>query len=227
MGIVKAASIRTDIDYNIHKDSQSLIPAVTTIVAKCLALYSDKLSALRTYYSLLFSDAGVKDKSMNRFAKLYDCTTHQSILPKINILAKREHVDLSHWEESALQFGIVFDNVDILMRPRRESSKKANTMYHMVQAIAVQERVKADEKGPPLISIDNIKPSDVMVSSSDSAAMKDLMVQRVVHILAELPRLAAADITLASEKHQYSEQMSKPSPMVRKQFGFQFDLNSN
>lgn len=157
----------------------------------------------------------MKDVSMNRLAKLYDCATHQSILPKINILAERHHVDLSQWVQQSLEYSIVFDNVDIMMRPRRESSVNCNKMHHMVQAIAVQERVKNVEKSPPLISIDEITPADVMVTSSDEKILKDIMVEQVKKMIAQCPGLAAVKVPLANEEHEYSEAMTKKSPMVR------------
>lgn len=161
----------------------------------------------------MFTDGGMKDASMNRLAKLYDCTTHQSILPKINALGKRHLFDLGKWTAEGIEYSIVFDNVDILTRPRRESAKVSNKMHHMVQAMAVQERVKVPEKKPPAIPIDSIKPGDVIAKAEDEQQLRRLMVDYVKRILQqECPGISS--LTLEPEEHQYSHLMKKPTPMV-------------
>ena len=93
-------------------------------------------------YNIILHDGGTKEQTIDRLAKLYDCTTHQSILPKLNILASRYDLELKEWIADGTKFSIVLDNVDSYVKPRRETKDKGNVMYHMVQAIAVADRVK-------------------------------------------------------------------------------------
>lgn len=102
------------------KTIASTRPALTTTIGKCLGIYSKHLSAQRFYYSILLSNGGLKDASINRLAKLYDCTTHQNLLPKLNAIADRYDIGLQQWVKKNQQFGIVFDNVDVYVTPRRE-----------------------------------------------------------------------------------------------------------
>lgn len=199
-----------------QKTIQSITPAITSVIGKCLGIYSRKLSALRTFYSLMLSHGGVLDTTMNRLARLYDCTTHQSLQPKLNELAKRYNLDLMEWIKQNKGFAIVFDNVDVFTKPRSASASKSNTMFHMVQAIAVKERVEAtgSDLGPPHITVENIKPADVIPSEGDYSNLKGLMVNEVLKIWSEIPGLQKVKMPMKSEKHKYTHMMNKKSEMV-------------
>lgn len=163
-------------------------------------------------YGLILSNGGITNSSMNRMAKLYDCTTSQNLLGKLNKMASRYAVDLDTWDE----FGIVVDNVDIFVKPRREMSTKTNQMFHMVQAIAVEERVQASIlDNAPAISVDKIQPDDVLPSETDKSRVRNLMCSKVIQIWSTMPALKDIDVAPPQEHHQYSEHMSKRSNQVR------------
>lgn len=213
--VVRTACTRKNQADMKQKNVQSVTAAITTVIGKCLGIYNKNLSALRTFYTFLLSDGGLTNIAMNRLAKLYDCTTHQSFLPKLNALSSRTNFDLQHWIAQKTEFGIVFDNVDVLVRPRMESSNKSNNMFHMVQAIAVKERVVAQhtDRGP-LVLVDDLKPSHVVPSMIDYTNMKRMLVNEVMTIWSTIPALQRLKLPIESEKHTYSHLMSKRSELV-------------
>lgn len=163
-------------------------------------------------YGLILSDGGMTNVGINRMAKLYDTITHHGLLRKLNDMAKRYNVDLNKFVE----FGIVLDNVDMYVKPRAETAKTSNTMHHMVQAIAVEERVQpsVSDSNCPAIPVENIQPKDIIPSLSDSERLKELMVKEVLRIWSEMPALKNVDFEEAEETHQYTAQMSQPSNLV-------------
>lgn len=187
-----------------------LRPAVTALIGKCLGIYSDKFAALRTFYSLILSDGGITDAAMNRLARLYDCVTHQSIINKLTAMAARYDIPMNSWRE----FSIVLDNVDIYVKPRQETATKSNTMHHMVQAIAVEDRVFSDHlRRQSLVDIDKLKPSVIYPTTQDQQAVRKLMFNKVLEILGTLP--AAADLNIkVDHSHKYSAEMKKKSEQV-------------
>ena len=51
---------------------QSLEPVLTTVMAKCLGVVSDKNSLYRYVYSTVLQTGGATQSSMNQSAKVYD-----------------------------------------------------------------------------------------------------------------------------------------------------------
>lgn len=198
------------------KTLSSLVPAITSTIGKCLGIYSRSLSAQRTFYSLILSNGGITDACMNRLAKLADTVTHQSVLTKLNGMAKRYDAHLKNWP----QFSIVVDNVDMLVRPRREDSSKSNKMYHMVQAIAVKDRVITqidDNSRLPTVSVQNIKPADVYPQQEDVKQLTELMISTVVRVLGEMPALEHLKLDQIPNIHKFSSQTSRKSHSVSNQ----------
>lgn len=199
------------------KTRESIIPAVTAVIAKCVGIYSRRLSSMRTFYSIVLSQGGVTAVTMNRLARLYDCTTYQSVLPKLNLIAEGYLVDLNEWIVRRKEFAVVFDNVDMYVKPRMESKSKSNTMSHMVQAIAVQERVEAKDKGEPHTYIDDIKASELVPTAREMEKMRRLMVDEVLRVWSAIPGLKDVKLELRDETHEYSTFMKKKSQLVSNQ----------
>lgn len=194
------------------KTPEYLVPAITTLLGKCLGIYSDNFSALRTYYSLILSNGGLTDATMNRLARMYDCVTHQNIIKKLSAMAERYDASMKTWKE----FNIVLDNVDIYVKPRREASNRSNTMHHMVQAIAVKDRVlttKTNENRQPMVDIENLQPSHVYPTANDRKAVEQLMCDKIIDVLVEMPAVAKLGISI-DHSHQHSAEMKQKSELV-------------
>ena len=108
------------------------------------------------------------------------------------------------------------DNVDMLVKPRHDDSSKSNKMYHMVQAIAVKDRVLTqadDDSSQPAISVERLQLTDVYPDQSDQESLRGLFIDMVIQILGEMPALQNLDLT-KPHKHMYSTQMSTKSDVV-------------
>jgi hypothetical protein len=89
-------------------------------------------------------------------------------------------------------------------------------MNHMVQAIAVSERVKPDASisQAARIPIDDLKARDVYPTQSDDITLKEMMVAKVLEIIARLPALKEVPLKSPSESHKYSAETSKKTNIV-------------
>lgn len=207
------ACTRKDQHKRTQKSIESVTPAITTVVGKCLGIYSKRLSAQRTFYSLVLSDGGLTDVAMNRLAKLYDCVTHQALLPKVDSIASGFDRDINTWKQDGKQFSIVFDNIDIYIRRRKESSTSTNLMQNMVQAIAVLDRIISDSSRDHL-KIDEVQPGHILPSEDDSQTLKKLMADEVLRIWSDIPVIKQLKLTSLTDQHDYSDMMRKKSEMV-------------
>ena len=66
------------------------------------------------------------------------------------------------WQMENKQFGIVLDNKYMYVHVKPGN----NTMFHTVQAIAIEERIQSgrDDQIPPSIRIDEVAPEHVLPS---------------------------------------------------------------
>ena len=207
------------------KSRQSITPGITTTIGKCLGIYSKKLSAIKSYYGLMVSNSGITDAGLDRLAHLHDSVVHTTVGSKMCDMGKRVDVLIAKWDAQLKNYGIVVDNVDIMTKPRRDKTEKSNTMHHMVQAIAVEERVRPREdlrSKEQDIQVEDLKPADVVPTTQDTAKLLEMMVGKVTEIWSKIPALKGVKLTLPDESHQYTEQMSKKTDYVSMRYCFFF-----
>lgn len=181
--LISAVAIRKEQKNLAIKTQQALIPAVTSVIGKCLAIYSNQLSSMKTFYSLLLSEGGTKDTALDRLASLHDCLSTRMTLNKLNGMAANYDIPLRKMREEGRPYVVVFDNVDKYIRPRHQSSTSSNKMVHMVQAIAVAERVNRSPQphvpDEPEIQLEEINKQHLLPSTDDEASVRAMMVHQV------------------------------------------------
>ena len=210
--MITAACTHKDQHNMKTKTLDSITPAITTVIGKCVSIYSRKLAALRWFYSLILSNGGATDVCMNRMAKLYDTVTSTNVLRKLDEMARRYNVCMESWS----QFSLVIDNVDIYVKPRRETADHSNTMHHMVQAIAVKDRVITSINNStrlPMVPLKDITPADVYPNVDDISALRVLMVEETVALLGQMPALRKLNIKRQGT-HEYSWAQKRKSEAV-------------
>ena len=128
----------------------------------------------------------------------------------------RSDTKVKKWQTEKKQFGIVLDNIDVYVKPRRETAGKHNTMFHMVQAIAVQERIQPgrEDQIPPIIRIDEVSPEHVLPTDTHIERLHELLVDQVLKIWKGMPQFSDAAIHTNSEEHRYTSKMKKKSTVV-------------
>ena len=96
-------------------------------------------------------------------------------------------------------------------------------MQHMVQAIAVEERVRpykdlrTKEHDKP---VEDLKPADGVQTTQDTAKLLKMMFGKVTEIWSKIPTLKSVKRTLPDESHQYTEQISKITNYVSMRYVF-------
>lgn len=171
---------------------------------------------MKAYYGLMISNCGITDVGLDRMARLGDAVVHQTVSGKLKQLAKRYDVVLNKWDSELANYGIVLDNVDIMTRPRREKADVSNTMHHMVQAIAVEERIKTDPiyRLRQEIPVENISPADVFPTAADDVKLQKMMVRMVLEVWSKIPALKCIELQLPDDTHQYTPQMAQKTNHV-------------
>ena len=120
-------------------------------------------------------------------------------------------------------YGVVVDIIYIMTKPRRDKTEKSNTMHHMVQAIAVEERVRPSEdlrSKEHDIQVEDLKPADVVPTTQDTAKLLEMMVGKVTETWSKISALKGVKLTLPDESHQCTEQMSKKTDYVSIRYCF-------
>ena len=120
-------------------------------------------------------------------------------------MAQRWDILLQTWQ----QFNAVLGNAEMSVKPRHDDSSKSNKMYHMIQAIAVKDRVLPQVDHEPNVPIDALKPADVYAKQSDIAHLKQLMLEIVVQMQAAKPALPSLNLKREFKKHVYSPFMTR------------------
>ena len=128
----------------------------------------------------------------------------------------RSDSKVKKWQTEKKQFGIVLDNIDVYVKPRRETAGKHNTMFHKVQALAVEERIQPgrEDQIPPIIRIDEVAPEHVLPSDMHIEKLHKLLVDQVLKIWQGMPRFSDASIPTISEDHRYTSKMRKKTTVV-------------
>ena len=100
-------------------------------------------------------------------------------------MGKRVDVVIAKRDAQLKNYGIVVDNVDLMTKPYHDKTEKSNTLHHMVQAIAVEERVRPSkylrrkEHDKP---VEDLKPADGVQTTQDTAKLLKMMVGKVTEI---------------------------------------------
>ena len=80
------------------KSRQSITPGITTTIGKCLGIYSNKLSAIKSIYGLMVSNSGITDAALDRLAHLHDSIFHTTVGSKMCDMGKRVDVLIAKWD---------------------------------------------------------------------------------------------------------------------------------
>lgn len=167
----------------------------------------------------MLSNCGLTDVGLNRLARLHDSVLHNTVSKKLSNLANRYDELLKQWDSELKEYSVVLDNVDMLTKPRREMAEKGNRMNHMVQAIAVEERVQPSaDNSSQEVNVEEIRPTDVYPTSSDKLQLKEMMVKRLVAIWSELPAMKNVPLDRSVVTHKYTPQMSQKTDYVSGMF---------
>lgn len=195
-----------------QKTHASVSPAVTSVICKCLGIYSERLSAYRYGMSSFLSLGGLKQQSVDQLARLYDAMSTSSRDTKNKQYAEIFDETKQQWKDSDVTFQIGFDNVDKRIGRREQTKLSPGKLHHMVQAVAIRDRVIANP-GPPAFPIQSVDP-DLLLPTEDD-------IGSVTEGFADMLRETWADMIPALEwmrpkqyKHQYSEQMKAKSEKV-------------
>ena len=85
------------------KTMQAITPGITTAIGKCVGIYSKRMSAMKCYYGLTLSNAGVTDNGLDRMAHLQDSVIHNTVDKKLTDLANRYDELLKKWDQQLVE----------------------------------------------------------------------------------------------------------------------------
>jgi hypothetical protein len=119
----------------------SILPAINTVIAKCLAIYNNKMSAFRNCMASLLIEGGTTEQCMDQLAAFYDCTSRTARNRKQLEFAKEFDVDIKEWKARGQPYTLAFDNVDKRIKSRHSTVEKKAKLSHMIISLAFRDRV--------------------------------------------------------------------------------------
>ena len=196
------------------KTHQSLEPVLTTVMAKCLGVVSDKNSLYRYVYSTVLQTGGAPQTSMNQSAKVDDAMSGQTRDLKQQRFVELFESEYIKWRESAppdTLFQITLDNVDKFIRRRHSDKSKPNVLKHMVQAIAYRDNVPTVPYVPPKLT--EITGLDLLPTEDDM----NTMIKEFANIICDIwaRHFPDADwMESRQHKHRYTDFARKKTSKV-------------
>lgn len=210
--IVRAAATRKV--YGKVKTAASVQPAIVTVVAKILGIYSNSMSVWRYIEGLVLTTGGTKESTINRFAQLYDSVKAVTLRRKLDVLAAHGLSPLRTWIEFGERFTIVFDNVNKHVKARRQTAQRGNTMHNLTHAIAILNRIDcSNSPARPLIPIYQIQPADILPSPRAMGTIRTKFISIVRDIWGSF--IDGLDwMSPQYTPHQYTEQAKEKTEKV-------------
>ena len=151
----------------------------------------------------------MKDEGLSRLAKLYDTVTTVTLLKKLDQLSLRYLAPVQPARDAATPLTVVLDNVDKYLRARQTTHTRGNTMTHMVQALAVVERIQR-QPGSPAVQLTALQPSLFLPTQSDTEKVTRLFAAAVKDIWsAYIPALSRTFAPTTSATHLKAAETGK------------------
>ena len=194
------------------KTHASLEPAITSLMAKCLGIFSDRNSLFRYVMSTILLAGGSTQSSMDQLSKLYDCMGNTARDDKQNQFVKMFAGEFVAWRDATdARYQFAFDNVDKAVKRRYSSKAKQGKIHHMVQTMAYRDRV------PPIVSCARYGAMDsacLLPDESDIAEMKEQFVIIVLSIWTKYIK-SLSEHHVTGHQHQFSSIMKTKTSKVR------------
>lgn len=202
------------------KTHEAIKPAITSILCKCLGVYSERMSAYKYVLSSVLMSGGTKQCTLNQLACVHDVMSNTQRDRKQLEYVQLFDQDLQVWKDEENKFQIVFDNVDKHVKRRHQSSAKPNAFQHMVQAIALKDRVVTTNLNlPPAKPIgDFIDPTLLFPSEEDCQVLVEGLSSLIRNIWAEhipaLEWMRPEQDLRHIYSHKFQDEMKQKSELV-------------
>ena len=184
--VLHAAAESAELRRNKQKTPAVLIPGITTAAAILLNCRSKYMNAHQVLTALTLKQSSAKRSAFKHLSSRFVCSSHQTVMRRQVDFGADFDEDVLKWAKETSQaealereakehgdeppqrtdngYQLIMDNVDIVLHPRHTSREKHGSDLHMVQMIAVQNRVNGHH-------LPNDKPTSTM-SSLDIAQFR-------------------------------------------------------
>ncbi|XP_066910178.1 uncharacterized protein [Clytia hemisphaerica] len=205
----------------VTKEDPKIGPKSTCYGVMCKARYSTSKGVLLAHRNdqLLFA-SGAKKSSFKWYNKLGLTNSYTTGLKKNKKLSKNHDYDVKKWkeqiennEDSKPEYQITGDNLDIEQQVRHQGIKNPNKSLHWFNVIASKDRVMKAQDNKTTEDYQNFS---ILPSVSDSTEVLDDFKFLVSRSIAKfMPSFKMFQKVIPKHmKHDFSEEMSKPSEVV-------------
>ena len=192
--VLHAAAESPSLHRNVRKVQETLIPGITTAAGILLNCRSQTMNTHQVLTSMVLKQSGAKKSAFTHLNSRFISSSYKTTIQrqidfglgfdkkvwewakeKAEAEAKERHIRANstddEWEKFQAErtdhgYQLIMDNVDLVVHPRHTSREKYGTDLHMVQLVAVKNRVEgyhlpndAPIATPSSIDIDDFLPT--------------------------------------------------------------------
>ena len=236
--VLHAAAESSDLRRNKQKTPAMLIPGITTAAGILLNCRSKYMNAHQVLTSLTLKQSSAKRNAFNHLHSRFVCSSYKTVMQRQidfgtdfdkDVIkwaegkqvaecteSLEEHGEQSHRTDNGYQ--LIMDNVDIIIHPRHTSREKHGTDLHMVQVIAVENRVNGHHlpNDGPVATLSSVDIADFLPTLRDNQFLKKDWIVLIGNIISEhIPSLKwFSEHIPAQIQHAHLTELQKKSKIV-------------
>ena len=232
---------------NIHKTPETIIPGMMTAASILLNCRSNQVNSHQGLTSLILKSGGSKKSTFKSLHSCNICSSYDTALKLQIDFGTNFDAKVKEWSEEVAEvhnqelqliesgstaavnefqkqrkdsgYQLVMDNVDMVISARHTSKAKHGSDLHMVQMMAVKNRVSGHHlpNNKPTSSLKDIDIAEILPTVEDNKLLKQDWVILIGKIIAEnFPELKWFASHLPREvPHDHMAEMKQKSEIVR------------
>ena len=246
LSMLQTAAEAQHLGRNVQKTKESLLPRVMTAASILLNSRSQRMNSHQVLNSLTLKEGAAKKSTFKRMNARGVCSSYDTALKMQLDCGKNYDSELKLWADEvhrghdtertleaagdidaltqfnasrdAKGYQLVMDNVDVVVKARHPTRENYGKDYHMVQMMAVQNRVSAWHlpNSHPIATIDTIESTDFLPNTTDNNKLKrDWTILSARMIREHIPALCQMMDTLPHViVHEHMTEMKEKSKVV-------------
>ena len=246
--ILQTSATSTHIFRNKLKTTESLTPAIMTAASILFNCRSQEMNAQQVMTGLTVLEGGCSKLVFQRLNARSLSSAYETVIKKQSMLGERFDGKVKEWarrvqranernldsstcsteglegtstsadETSCNMFQLVMDNVDMTVRTRHTSRERHGFDYHMVNVMAVKDRVTSPPNYKPSTCVTDTELGTFLPSISDNNILKNNWAVLIGHIIANhIPALGWMKQELPEHiHHRYMSEAKQKSEVVSK-----------
>lgn len=205
--LLQTVATNPRIERNKVKTKEALVPGIVTAAAILFNCHSSHMNSHQLLTGLTLWEGGCHRRTFARLGARNLCSSYSYVINKQEEFGEGFDSEVKDWGKQLLDakemgqsaeevhcpsFQLVMDNVDIRVKARHTTRDNYGSDYHMVNILAVKDRVNAQHLSNdfPNVNTDKLDLAEFLPSSEEDKSLKNDWSILMGHIISEhLPHL--------------------------------------